>query len=245
MKKVSKKQCGYIIKYDSTIDNNLSNYTIETPIKCQKMIKNGHDYCFQHDYYNMDIQKIDNSLSYETIKYIYQKMELEIDDFMRICYELIEYNKIKTITSREIQFCTRIKFPDKLKLLVSAGTKAVTRFNLSYRYDDDNDDIDKKKKPSMTLSFRSVLKIKVSTIKNLMKRYCYKTIVPYECRFGQGAPIYLAAVIECLIKNEIDEINNNYKKTLMEERLNSQSYFGENYLPYDLFNTIINFFNLN
>lgn len=111
--------------------------------------------------------------------------------------ELVAFSQKATITSREIQTAVRLVFPGELaKHAVSEGTKAVTKYSCSggggysggrYR--------------STTRSARAGLQFPVGRIHRFLREGS-------KFRIGQGAPVYLAAVLE-YISAEILELGGN------------------------------------
>ena len=93
----------------------------------------------------------------------------------------------KTISSREIQSAVRLIFPSELaKHAVSVGTKAVTKFF------SDAPSLAKRQR----MQEKAGLKFSVSRTTKFFKKY--------NTRVGQGAPIYLTAVLEYITAELLD-----------------------------------------
>ena len=95
----------------------------------------------------------------------------------------------KTISSREIQSAVRLVFPGQLaKHAVSAGNKAVTKFA---SVNDSSNRVERK-----TMQEKAGLKFSVSRTTKFFKKY--------NTRVGQGAPVYLASVLEYVTAELLD-----------------------------------------
>jgi histone H2A len=118
-----------------------------------------------------------------------------------------------TITSREIQNATRSFLPGELaKHAVSEGTKAVTKYNDYLGEKDDRQAVKKmafgkikgaKGKKSVQKHHRAGL--------TFSSARCRKYLKDSKIRVGEGAPIYLAAVLEYLCA-EILELAGNVSR---------------------------------
>lgn len=114
------------------------------------------------------------------------------DIFKRIAKEaefLTTVIKRSTITSREVQTAVRLILPGELaKHAVSEGTKAVTKFCSSQG-------------TRGGASMRAGLQFPVGRVRRLLRESA-------KGRIGQGAPVYLAAVLEYLAA-EVLELSGN------------------------------------
>lgn len=120
-----------------------------------------------------------------------------LDVFHQIMKEaivLLELSGKNTMTAREIQTGVRFSLPGELaKHAVSEGTKAVTKF-CSSPAPKNNGKVQSK-------SAKAGLVFPVGKIHTLMK-------TKYPGRIAQGAPIYLAAVMEYMVA-EVLELSGN------------------------------------
>jgi len=121
------------------------------------------------------------------------------DSLERIIHEAVvlsEFLHKKTISSREIQTAVRLVLPGELaKHAVSEGTKAVTKFNAA------EEDRQEPVTHKFTRSARAGLQFPVGAIHAFLKEKCKQ-------RIGQGAPVYLAAVIEYLVAEVLELAGN-------------------------------------
>ena len=112
----------------------------------------------------------------------------------------------KTISSREIQSAVRLIVPgDLAKKAVSNGVKAVLKFNTPV-----SETIVKK----MTMQEKAGLKFSVSRASKFFKKY--------NTRIGQGAPVYLASVLEYIIAEILylsRDVMKNEKVTVSSRNL--------------------------
>jgi histone H2A len=101
----------------------------------------------------------------------------------------------KTISSREIQTAVRLVLPGELaKHSVSEGTKAVTKYSSGYY---------SRKGKNVSKSGRAGLQFPVSRFKTILQKHA-----PRGFRIGEGAPVYLAGVMEYLTA-EMMELGGN------------------------------------
>lgn len=104
---------------------------------------------------------------------------------------LLEQQPAKTITARHVQTAVRLSLPGELaKHGVSEGTKAVTKFNCAGTGH------------ATTRSARAGLQFPVARVENMLREKVAGR------KMGQGAPVYLAAVLE-YITAEILELAGN------------------------------------
>jgi len=111
----------------------------------------------------------------------------------------------KTISPREIQSAVKIVFPEELaRHSVSEGTKAITKFMSA-------DEIGKQKTDR---SAKAGLVFSVSRVENIIRDN-------FNDRVGEGAPVYLTAVLE-YITAELLELSGNaardYRKNTIQPR---------------------------
>jgi len=117
------------------------------------------------------------------------------DDIIRECAQLLELSKKSTISSREIQTAVRLILPGELaKHAVSEGTKAVTKFISSKGSEG-------RGHRATSKSSRAGLQFPVGRIQTYLKNKS-------KLKVGQGAPVYLAAVLEYLAA-EVLELSGN------------------------------------
>lgn len=108
-------------------------------------------------------------------------------EILREAVLLTEKSGKATMTSREVQTGVRLCLPGELaKHAVSEGTKAVTKYNSN---------------PGGSKSVRAGLQFPVGRIHTAMK-------TKSRLRVGQGAPVYMAAVLEYLAA-EVLELSGN------------------------------------
>jgi len=111
--------------------------------------------------------------------------------------DLCELNKKTTLTSREVQTGVRLAIPGELaKHAVCEGTKAVSKFSSNLRGGET--------RKAMSQSARAGLQFPVGRVKNLMKQV-------WKGRIAQGAPVYMAAVMEYHVA-ELLELAGNAAK---------------------------------
>ena len=103
----------------------------------------------------------------------------------------------KTISSREVQTAVRLILPGELaKHAVSEGVKAVTKYT-SRNY------TGKGNKVTYSKSARAGLQFPVSRFKTILQKHA-----PRGFRIGEGAPVYLAAVMEYLTAEMLELAGN-------------------------------------
>lgn len=113
-----------------------------------------------------------------------------------------------TISSREIQTAVRLVLPGELaKHAVSEGVKAVTKYTSGHP---------SKKGKKVSKSAKAGLQFPVTRFKTILQKHA-----PKGARIGEGAPVYLAAVMEYLTA-EMMELGGNvaryHKKTNINPR---------------------------
>lgn len=117
--------------------------------------------------------------------------------------KLMHLSKKKTLSSREIMFATRLVLPGELaKHAVSEGTKAVTKYN-------SNDSRQK-----MSRAERAGLKFGVGRIRRHLKANA-------KANVGEGAPVFLAAVLEYMAAELLElagNAANDQKRTRITPR---------------------------
>jgi len=100
-----------------------------------------------------------------------------------------------TISSREIQTAVRLVLPGELaKHAVSEGVKAVTKYTSGHP---------SKKGKKVSKSAKAGLQFPVTRFKTILQKHA-----PKGARIGEGAPVYLAAVMEYLTA-EMMELSGN------------------------------------
>ena len=111
----------------------------------------------------------------------------------------------KTISSREVQTAVRLTLPGELaKHAVSEGTKAVTKYTSHYS----------RKGKKVSKSWRAGLQFPVSRFKTILQKHA-----PRGFRIGEGAPVYLAAVMEYLTA-EMLELGGNAARDNRKSNIN-------------------------
>ena len=101
----------------------------------------------------------------------------------------------KTISSREVQTAVRLILPGELaKHAVSEGTKAVTKYMDRYY---------SKKGKKVSKSARAGLQFPVTRFKTILQKHA-----PRGFRIGEGAPVYLAGVMEYLTAEMLELAGN-------------------------------------
>lgn len=98
----------------------------------------------------------------------------------------------KTLSSREIQTAARLVLPGELaKHAVSEGTKAVTKYNVSREVGGESGEGGKGGKggKKQSKSARAGLQFPVGRVYSILKERAYAQ------RIGNGAPVYLSAVL--------------------------------------------------
>ena len=111
-----------------------------------------------------------------------------------------------TISSREIQTAVRLVLPGELaKHAVSEGTKAVTKYMDRYY---------SKKGKKVSKSARAGLQFPVTRFKTILQKHA-----PKGARIGEGAPVYLAAVMEYLTA-EMMELGGNVARYHKRSNIN-------------------------
>ena len=112
----------------------------------------------------------------------------------------------KTISSREVQTAVRLVIPGELaKHAVSEGTKAVTKYTSGYY---------SKKGKKVSKSWRAGLQFPVTRFKTILQKHA-----PRGFRIGEGAPVYLAAVMEYLTA-EMLELGGNAARDNRKSNIN-------------------------
>jgi histone H2A len=116
----------------------------------------------------------------------------------------------KTVSSRDIQSAIRIILPGELaKHAISEGTKAVTKYVAGYGLKNTTGRSTKKDR-----SAKAGLQFSVSRVENIIRDNT-------NARVGEGAPVYLAAVLE-YITAELLELSGNAardnRKTIIQPR---------------------------
>ena len=129
-----------------------------------------------------------------------------LDVFNRVMKEamlLLELSGKNTLSSREVQTGVRFVLPGELaKHAVSEGTKAVTKYFASGPSGGGK---------SQSKSYKAGLQFPVGRILTLMK-------MKYHGRVGQGAPVYLAAVMEYMAA-EVLELSGNASRDNKKSRI--------------------------
>eukprot|EP01095_Lingulamoeba_sp_RSL-Kostka_P018095 TRINITY_DN976_c0_g2_i1.p1 TRINITY_DN976_c0_g2~~TRINITY_DN976_c0_g2_i1.p1 ORF type:complete len:262 (-),score=73.24 TRINITY_DN976_c0_g2_i1:213-962(-) len=139
---------------------------------------------------NIGISKLGMNVMNDFVKHT---MAIIIDEAVN----LLEITKKVTLSSREIQTAVRLILPGELaKHAVSEGTKAVTKYSCT---------------KSGSKSSRAGLQFPVGRIHTLTKKKS-------KCRVGQGAPVYLSAVLEYLTA-EILELSGNAARDNKKTRI--------------------------
>jgi len=111
----------------------------------------------------------------------------------------------KTISSREVQTAVRLVLPGELaKHAVSEGTKAVTKYTSH----------DSRKGKKVSKSAKAGLQFPVSRFKTILQKHA-----PKGFRIGEGAPVYLAAVMEYLTA-EVLELGGNAARDNKRSNIN-------------------------
>ena len=111
----------------------------------------------------------------------------------------------KTISSREVQTAIRLTLPGELaKHAVSEGTKAVTKYTSHYS----------RKGKKVSKSWRAGLQFPVSRFKTILQKHA-----PRGFRIGEGAPVYLAGVMEYLTA-EMLELGGNAARDNRKSNIN-------------------------
>ena len=111
----------------------------------------------------------------------------------------------KTISSREVQTAVRLVLPGELaKHAVSEGTKAVTKYTSH----------SPRKGKKVSKSWRAGLQFPVSRFKTILQKHA-----PRGFRIGEGAPVYLAAVMEYLTA-EMLELGGNAARDNRKSNIN-------------------------
>lgn len=125
---------------------------------------------------------------------------------------LCSVNKKATLTSREVQTAVRLVLPGELaKHAVSEGTKAVTKYNPGKKGTTKGAKKGEGKKlPSSSRSSRAGLQFPVGRVARHMKAGA--------TRLGEGAPVYMAAVLEYLMA-EILELSGNAARDNKKARI--------------------------
>ena len=112
----------------------------------------------------------------------------------------------KTISSREVQTAVRLVIPGELaKHAVSEGTKAVTKYTSGYY---------SKKGKKVSKSWRAGLQFPVTRFKTILQKHA-----PRGFRIGEGAPVYLAGVMEYLTA-EMLELGGNAARDNRKSNIN-------------------------
>ena len=112
----------------------------------------------------------------------------------------------KTISSREVQTAVRLVLPGELaKHAVSEGTKAVTKYTSGYY---------SKKGKKVSKSWRAGLQFPVTRFKTILQKHA-----PRGFRIGEGAPVYLAGVMEYLTA-EMLELGGNAARDNRKSNIN-------------------------
>ena len=112
----------------------------------------------------------------------------------------------KTISSREVQTAVRLILPGELaKHAVSEGTKAVTKYTSGYY---------SKKGKKVSKSWRAGLQFPVTRFKTILQKHA-----PRGFRIGEGAPVYLAGVMEYLTA-EMLELGGNAARDNRKSNIN-------------------------
>ena len=112
----------------------------------------------------------------------------------------------KTISSREIQTAVRLVLPGELaKHAVSEGRKAVTKYTSGHY---------SKKGKKVSKSAKAGLQFPVSRFKTILQKHA-----PRGFRIGEGAPVYLAGVMEYLTA-EMLELGGNAARDNKKSNIN-------------------------
>jgi histone H2A len=157
-----------------------------------------------------------NTYIYRVLKQVHpdtgisRKAMLIIDSFVwdileRIGNEaslLCRLEQKKTLSSREIQTAVRLVLSGQLvKHAISEGIKAVTKYNVSRGVGGESGEGGKGGK-KLSKSVRAGLQFPVGRVYSILKERAYAQ------RIGNGAPVYLSAVLEYLVF-EILELGGN------------------------------------
>ena len=115
----------------------------------------------------------------------------------------------KTMSARELQSAVKNVLPRELvRHAISEGTKAVTK--LFYAYGANK----KSRTNRIDRTTKAGLQFSVSRVENIIRDH-------YKGRIGQGAPIYLAAVLEYICAELLESAGNaarNNKKSTIQSR---------------------------
>lgn len=153
----------------------------------------------------------DTGMSGETKVQMNLIVNYVLEQLMETTNALVRQTSLSTISSRDVQNAVRLYLPGELsKHAISEGTKAVTRFNSSSS--DSGAGKKASKKPATSRSFASGLQMSVARVERVMRSMMYVD------RLGQGAPIYLAAVVE-YIAAEILELAGNAARDNKKQRI--------------------------
>lgn len=130
------------------------------------------------------------SLSNDSKNYLQNILISFLDHFMIYISTMMDHNRVKTLSTRDIQSSVRLFFVGELaKHAISVGIKAVTRFT-AY--------LPKKSQKSkkITKAKKSGIIFPPSRVRSIIE----KELVDYKINFriSSTAPIYLAAVMEYL-----------------------------------------------
>ena len=140
-----------------------------------------------------------------------------IDEVVKILNRVYKMKKKrspdrKTISSRDIQSAIRIILPGSLaKHAISEGTKAVTKYTSASSWSDYSPN---KRSKKSSKAGKAGLQFPPSRIKTLMKNQTRQ-------RIGDGAPVYLAAVLE-YISAELLELSGNNARNRGKTRISAE-----------------------
>lgn len=152
----------------------------------------------------------DFKISKESKEFVNDIILRFLNDFVPLSITMVEHNRQKTLSSRDIQSAVRVLFVGQLaKHAVSEGTKAVVKFTST--------PINKKKK--ITTAKKAGLQFPPSRVRSIIEKIIpdYKT----DARISSVAPVYLTAVIEYLTA-ELLELSGNVARDANRSILRSE-----------------------
>jgi histone H3/H4 len=165
----------------------------------------------KYEKFNKGIKEINNK-KYKLTGGAYHILNMLIFSFTTkitdSCVNIVQYNRHKTITSREVQSIIRLlpKFDIKLVgLMVCGGTQCITSFNAEYDGEYDNN---KKKKRNIKKDSNS--KLYPRKVEKIMRKYIAADKDISDMRIGIGGPIYLTGALDVIV-NELIVGADKYK----------------------------------